>query len=427
MAMAKLFRVPLLGVGTEAVESLASYVYRLARAHGVTVGQLIRFISENTGVPIRWSVDLKCNTVLALVRATPRNRRLLELLQESTGRNDLRCGTFHALTNCARIGDLYSKVLRWCPVCFSEAIDSGESPYHRLAWMLAGIKYCPQHRIRLIDRCPNCAMRPVLTRAPKRCDACPYCDSSLITAVKCEEIVESWCGVDSDLIPLLHCIGSDPNLEYPSYGVVCTLEQLEARGVSSRDWWGISKLKGSKLARSTSLRVARRIACEHSISLHGVLSGCIRDSTAPLDEAWAMGTLPELLPRPRIRRNRKRVRERFCRLLLQAQAREVPPSLQAVAKELEVSTGYLRYRYPAKVRKLLAERRRWSDAEKVRKETEARVAVMTLWAHHQKLGEQLSRKKALKLLRDRTGLPKFVLRREIEVCHRLHEAPLLID
>jgi hypothetical protein len=180
-----------LGAGTETVESLMSYLHRLANVHGVRPASLVtHFCSEHNRQQLLgwWSRD---------------QLALADKFSELTCRDDLSALTLSRwktlITNCG----LYRRFRAWCPQCLSEMVK----PYQPILWNLSAVTCCTRHKRELITACPECSKK--LTVYAEGCisQACCRCKADLcsITAsvVPCKW--ESWkaaaCG---DLLAYSH-------------------------------------------------------------------------------------------------------------------------------------------------------------------------------------------------------------------------------
>lgn len=168
-----LYRLAPCGIGTPYVESLSSYITRLADAHVVSVWRLILHVLS----PFRHgriSRATKCYAYPA--NGLGKNSQgLLEALQAATCRRDL-----HLLTLCPLQGIIaqpmvFRSLEAWCPACLEEWRASGGPIYNPLLWALRLVTVCPVHLCPLVDRCPHCQsyLAPLSARArPGYCSAC---------------------------------------------------------------------------------------------------------------------------------------------------------------------------------------------------------------------------------------------------------------
>jgi DNA-binding phage protein len=142
-----------LGLGTPEVESLLSYFCRLAVSHSVSVAALCRQVAKAVGWELsekhEWHVgniggigDAASNWSAALSALTSVER--LDRLTQLPWR-DVIAQTSLAATRS-----------RWCPACFAEDRDSGETPYFRLAWDVGAVSVCAKHKTELVHLCPDC-------------------------------------------------------------------------------------------------------------------------------------------------------------------------------------------------------------------------------------------------------------------------------
>jgi hypothetical protein len=181
----RLYHLAPIGVGTAAVESLTGYLLRLAEAHCVPPGALVRdellpvLRPEGLGdlSPASWlgrrggqlngTGELARDTVAALARLT--------------GRQDLL-----ALTLAPWSAVLGSHGLQrrraWCAACFAEAVEQGTVLYEPLLWAIRPVAVCARHGIRLSDRCPHpdCGRRLPLLAAHARPGHCSWCRRTLV-------------------------------------------------------------------------------------------------------------------------------------------------------------------------------------------------------------------------------------------------------
>jgi hypothetical protein len=178
-----LYALSPIGVGTAFVESLTSYIARLADAHSVFCGRLI----EKAIVPLvpgyspleqqhglfRGDGD-KSNLVNAEgVRAL----YAVQALEALTLRTDLRHLTLLFLTDMLYIRGLIRHTKAWCPACYEEWRVAGQIVYDPLLWVFQEISSCMYHKQHLQTACPyqDCghSFQPLAWRAQP--GYCPFC------------------------------------------------------------------------------------------------------------------------------------------------------------------------------------------------------------------------------------------------------------
>ena len=146
------------GLGSGEVESLWSYMHRLAEAHSVRfttflLDYLGQFSHELFGRACRlgrrrgdWQDLVKA---LHGVTFGSRVSRLLERLTSQKGLEHL---TLIPLNRTAGLNVFLRKTQAWCPACLAEDKD----PYARLIWTIEGVTHCPRHGTPLETLCSAC-------------------------------------------------------------------------------------------------------------------------------------------------------------------------------------------------------------------------------------------------------------------------------
>lgn len=163
------------GLGTPYVESLSSYVTRLANAHVVSVWRLILHVLSpmNPGRVPRSSTRY----------AYPANglgkgsEILLRSFEAATCRSDLRLLTLTALQGTISQLSIFRTTEAWCPVCLEQWRTTGMPVHSPLLWAIRVVGICPVHLSPLVDRCPHCHRQFSTLRAnaqPGYCSACSH-------------------------------------------------------------------------------------------------------------------------------------------------------------------------------------------------------------------------------------------------------------
>lgn len=136
------------GLGTPYVESLSSYVVRLAEAHVVPVWRLILHVRSQV-----------CSERLSrpgMRYAYPANGlgKGVEILRQSfeaaTGHGDLRPLTLSALEGSVSKLDIFRTTEAWCPSCLEQWRTEGVSVYSPLLWAVRVVEVCPAHAFPLV-------------------------------------------------------------------------------------------------------------------------------------------------------------------------------------------------------------------------------------------------------------------------------------
>jgi len=163
------------GLGTPDVESLSSYVTRLAEAHVVSVWRLIRLVLSPER-PRR----ISCSTARY---AYPANRSeiLLQRLEAATRRRDLRLLTLCIFQTAVSQPNIFRTTEAWCPGCLEHWRTTDAPVYSPLLWAIRAVTVCPVHTAPLVERCPHCHSRFASLKATARPGYCAICSQWLGT------------------------------------------------------------------------------------------------------------------------------------------------------------------------------------------------------------------------------------------------------
>lgn len=153
-----LYGLPLRDEGKATVESLRSYVQRLAFAHCLKPRALLELVIEQSGgcltgpgAPFHLGELVKDWSVHAGGRT---GTRLVQLLQAATGVDPSRSTLAHIANLVAEQHLVQAGPGRYCPVCvrcdvaFGEDADP-ETGHGQLLWEVSAVAACPVHGVRL--------------------------------------------------------------------------------------------------------------------------------------------------------------------------------------------------------------------------------------------------------------------------------------
>lgn len=194
-ARSRLYHLEPIGVGTPYVESLTSYIARLAEAHGVYATTLIHnelgsLYGRGRVFSPRSLPSLISRNIGVLNATCAQTRHWVQILETLTLRNDLRFLTLLPWADVLTPVGLLRPTRAWCPACYEEWRDTGHTLYEPLLWALAPVTACPQHRRRLRLRCPHDGCQrplPPLTMRG-RLGHCSYCGGWLGAGEKSERL-----------------------------------------------------------------------------------------------------------------------------------------------------------------------------------------------------------------------------------------------
>jgi transcriptional regulator with XRE-family HTH domain len=156
-----------IGVGTPLVESLTSYIARLAASHTMNVGTLLerevsRLIDKKCGATHLLSISRFLGAVNGV---SSTSQDLVWALEQLTTYQDLHLLTMLSFSDVIPSRNLFRSVRAWCPFCYQAWRERGDNLYEPLLWLLKVVKYCPIHQTPLTDLCPNCQhSNPPLSR-----------------------------------------------------------------------------------------------------------------------------------------------------------------------------------------------------------------------------------------------------------------------
>lgn len=158
----KLYRLHPYGIGSSEVESVSSFLIRLATLHGLSVNEL-RALTLNRYTEDSRSADERVRSAYAiqkishLVRPTDFARQIAEQLTAATQQRRIASMTFLPLGDeFGRQKGVFRNNIAWCPLCFSEQSELGQMPHLQLIWSIRDYCICHLHKCEIIERCPHC-------------------------------------------------------------------------------------------------------------------------------------------------------------------------------------------------------------------------------------------------------------------------------
>src|SRR3984893_16385779 len=172
------------GVGTAMGEGLTSYLARLAAAHCVYPGILLREMilpmleeAETQGNGLEqhplWRRDGSGSHLINVTGS--RARAALRVLETLTMRTDLGDLSLAVLTDVLSLRGLTRSKLAWCPLCYEEWQANEQIVYDPLLWKFREISLCIRHGVRLQIACLNCARSLPHLAWRSRPGYCPFC------------------------------------------------------------------------------------------------------------------------------------------------------------------------------------------------------------------------------------------------------------
>ncbi|WP_108671565.1 helix-turn-helix domain-containing protein [Peribacillus acanthi] len=201
-----LYNLDPIGIGTPFVESLTSYISRLAEAHCVATGSLISRIyspllkKEYLVKVSKHGGNGFFDSAIGINGVGKLACEFSDLTNKLTGRSDLCLTTLQKWSNILTSRGLLKKTKSWCPICYEESRENGEVIYDPLIWSFQTVFICLKHKRPILDICGNCNKSvPIINRNtfPGYCSRCGQWLGSFST------YKESLCNVDELLSNVL--------------------------------------------------------------------------------------------------------------------------------------------------------------------------------------------------------------------------------
>lgn len=164
LRVTRLYHLEPLGMDSPLVESLVSYMARLAAVHCVSP---MRLITDEIAplVGKRYATTMNAGQrfladwqhVLALCGSGPIAREWTTALERLTGWESLASLTLVHLNRfvSAPTPRTLRRERAWCPICFDHWRRDDMTSYTPLIWMIEPVARCPIHHVQLATRCPS--------------------------------------------------------------------------------------------------------------------------------------------------------------------------------------------------------------------------------------------------------------------------------
>lgn len=178
----RLYSLQPMAIGTQHVESLSSYIMRVAEAHTVSVRTLIlkEIFPDLSTMP----TNTHFSGLHSLNGMSSCFEQWVAILGKLTSRRDLCALTLLPWRHLLASDGILRRRRTWCPRCFWEWQRGGMPIYECLAWALAPVTVCPVHYVFLEQDCPHCRRPMLVLFAHAHPGFCAHCNG--------------WLGDDSD-------------------------------------------------------------------------------------------------------------------------------------------------------------------------------------------------------------------------------------
>lgn len=181
----RLHHLESIGVGTPMIESLTSYVTRLAHSHGVFVSTLLSrivnpllqrtFIKKSTSRGLE--PFFKCSHALNGYGTIATD--FVDVISQLTLSNKLECLTLIPFANLLVAKGLLRHYKAWCPICYQHWKQNQQVIYDPLLWSLNDVKVCLIHQHSLVQNCPHCHQKSLWLNWKSSLGYCSKCSQWL--------------------------------------------------------------------------------------------------------------------------------------------------------------------------------------------------------------------------------------------------------
>ncbi|MCO5189462.1 MAG: TniQ family protein [Anaerolineae bacterium] len=371
-----------LGLGTGMVESLASYLARLASSHYVSATDLLRCLAvqrkESVPKSERWEyllTQLQSRRLNAMQMTASHWSQLVAAQTQRKALDQLTLLPWRDLVTPRQITH-WSQC--WCPCCLEEWKRKGKSIYWPLLWSIRIVTVCPLHQRPLENHCDRCQKQIPALACNTPLGFCPKCGNWLGAAIQtktsdrqqndCDEAAQELAERILRMLAVGQSGGQDVTLEKLSR-LLCWCQQK----ANCRQ---IDLVRGLEI--EPPFVVYRLISQKNLITIPILLT--ILDGlgvtpyhfmTKQFEEIVTSGCMQQFVGRlPN--KEKKRVRSRLAKgqratpeLLADVEKRltaalkeEMPPSLTALSRELGLTTvKVLKRHYPEMCRAIVNKRR----------------------------------------------------------------------
>ena len=188
-ARSRLFQLEPRGIGTPYVESLTSYIVRLAKAHcllpTILITKMIAPHLKQTFVKNCTSRSLgilfaKAKTINGCGDIAQDFVRAITILSHN---KNLRYLTLLDWSEILMTKGLFRSHKAWCPVCNQKWLcSSTDNIYEPLIWSIKAVKVCTKHNTLLSERCSHCSQKIPLLTWRSRNGFCSNCEEPLVNS-----------------------------------------------------------------------------------------------------------------------------------------------------------------------------------------------------------------------------------------------------
>lgn len=421
MSAWKLFPIPMQGQGTAEVESLPSYLLRSAYAHGASGGVLHQVIHELGGCSRKSIAGV--SGIATLARVNQFTWELRDRLAEFTG-HDMNCEPLRFLDNQVYCISTEIEAFRWCPECLAEMARIDAPLYFKQLWHMTAVGHCPVHRVRLSKCCEFCGCKQHSLKARHPVGYCAECGEPLykrLVPLSFDDLQPSWECPSHDVLEIFEKAakpGMAVNGRFDACWFIRSMAESAYEGRKNSHLSGelrdLLREYGRNYKGNCRLVSLRRLAYLMNMSLYELLASSGQAYPLPYS-TLDMQALPEHL---KIRKKKARSHKRvYQKVAVYLEEQKSPPSLKQVARFAKVSVGYLEYRFPSLVRKIVESYQVHRKQQALVNRYRAQAAALRFFTDDGYADHTQSRKEAYRVLKEETGLPKWVLKDAIQTAY----------
>ncbi len=419
--MSKLFPIPLQGSDSSEVESLPSYIARIAYQHGISIGDIIRFAYAHNDSDYRRSTTVYVEPE-EILQANRTTAYLSSSLEKCTGQS-LEQATLMWLTNVfGRSSNDIVKGFRWCPECLSEMESLGIEPYFKLKWHLTCVRYCPLHLVDFISICESCGCDQTGYSRKFSVSVCQQCGQSLakrMSKIECKDVHQSWSDNASDIQKLFSDMAETDFKTLPSGGVLKSFRALVKWCRDNKELDRLYHVLGKEEVRllagsqwAMSLTTVRRISYKLGVPLYTFMNGELLEESKCLElNRSSKLSLDFLEPKRKDVHNHELILKKLKSSIDEFNS---PPTIKAVARSAGISIGYIRYRYPVLLREIVQNHQDFVEKEHLHKIYVAQKMALSYFLDLKYSTSPKSKRQAYKEVKKVTNLPKGVIEKSIE-------------
>lgn len=327
------------------VESLTSYVGRLARKHYISMSSmvhdvLIPLLDKTYLNTIRYGGGTKFLAQSGSLNGIGDGATILvETIQKLTCRSNLTPLTLLPFQHLISNRRLIKALRAWCPICLAEMRDSQADVYEPLAWSLQIIQVCSLHERPLEQLCPHCQQTLFWW---ERHSTPGYCKCGEYLGVRISFTLKS----NSDEFKRqLYYTSAVNALLYLAFDNTELVKQISGKQYI-QDLTSARKMSRSELSRTLNIPKNTLHGWYHETSripLHLLLELCY---PVPLERV----SIPKLIQKNHSQQHSSDL----IQTRLQASLFELPPpSLTSLASELQVDRRLLSRKFPELSRQII--------------------------------------------------------------------------